>query len=88
MAYDISFQRGIEAAFENLDSEAASWVQGKLEDVATNDWRSPTEWDYTNWTGQASGKYNWGPYRIFVDIDQEAREIVVYEARHRENLYR
>lgn len=88
MAYEISFRRGFETAFETLDSEGISQVQQKLERVATNEWRSPTDWDYSPWSGQASGKYDWGQYRVFVDIDESAERIIVHEARHRENLYR
>lgn len=88
MAYDISFRRGFEAAFETLDSEAASQLKKKLERVATDEWRSPADWDYETWGGQSNGKFNWGSYRVFADIDEEAGEIIVHEARHRENLYR
>ncbi|WP_128478912.1 type II toxin-antitoxin system RelE family toxin [Halorussus pelagicus] len=88
MAYDISFRRDSEAAFETLDREAAARLQKKLKRVASCDWRSPTDWDYSPWSGQATGKFNWGSYRVFVDVDENAGEIVVHEARHRENLYR
>lgn len=88
MAYEISFQRGLESAFETLGSEAASRIQKKLEKVASCDWRSPTEWNYSTWSGQSNGKFNWGPYRVFVDVDEDAGKIVVHDVRHRENLYR
>ncbi|WP_284006788.1 type II toxin-antitoxin system RelE family toxin [Haloarcula pelagica] len=88
MAYDISFRSGSETAFETLNSEAVSQIQKKLDRVATAEFRSPTDWDYSPWSGQSNGKYNWGSYRVFVDIVEEENEIVVHEARHRENLYR
>ena len=88
MAYNISFRNGIEAAFETVDSQAAEKIAKKLERVANDEWRTPGDWGYTNWTGQANGKFNWGSYRVFADIDSDNNEIVVYEARHRENLYR
>lgn len=88
MAYEISFWRGVESAFETLDSEATSRIQEKVDRVATDDFRAATEWQYSNWNGQSSGKYDWGLHRIFVDIDETAKEILVYEAKQRENLYR
>lgn len=88
MAYDISFRRDVESAFETLDSEAVSRIQKKLDRVATDEFRSATEWGYSSWDGQSNGKYDWGSHRVFVDVDESAEEIVVYEARHRENLYR
>ena len=88
MAYDIAFPTGFETVFETLDNEAASRVQKKLERVANSEWRSPTDWDYSRWSGQANGKFDWGSYRVFVDICEENNEIVVYRVRHRENLYR
>lgn len=88
MAYDISFRRGVESAFETLDSEAVSRIQKKLDQVSTNEFRTATDWGYSNWDGQSSGKYDWGPHRVFVDVDETLERIVVYEARHRENLYR
>lgn len=86
MAYDISFRRGFEAAFETLDSEATSQVQKKLSRVANCEWRSPTDWDYSPWSGQSRGKYDWNSYRVFVDVD--ADQIIVHEIRHREKFYR
>ncbi|MDL0123427.1 type II toxin-antitoxin system RelE family toxin [Halobacterium salinarum] len=88
MAYDISFQHDSEAAFETLDSEATSHVQKKLERVANSEWRSPTDWNYSPWSGQSNGKYDWGAYRVFADVDEDENQIVVHEVRHRENLYR
>jgi len=88
MAYDISFRRGFETAFKTLDSEATSHLQKKLERVANSEWRSPTDWNYSPWSGQSDGKYDWDSFRVFVDVDEDAGKIVVYEARHRENLYR
>lgn len=88
MAYDISFRRGVESAFETLESEAVSRIQKKLDQVATNEFRTATDWGYSNWDGQSSGKYDWGSHRVFVDVDETLERIVVYEARHRENLYR
>jgi mRNA-degrading endonuclease RelE of RelBE toxin-antitoxin system len=88
MAYDISFQSGFESVFEKLDREATSRIQRKLEDVADCEWRSPTDWDYSSWSGQASGKFDWDSYRVFADVNEEDEKIIVHEARHRENLYR
>jgi mRNA-degrading endonuclease RelE of RelBE toxin-antitoxin system len=88
MAYDISFATGFETAFETLDSQAASQIQKKLERVANSEWRSPTEWNYSGWNGQSSGKFDWGSYRVFVDIVEGESKIVVHQVRHRENLYR
>jgi mRNA interferase RelE/StbE len=88
MAYNISFQSGSEAAFETLDNEAQSQVQQKLERIATCEWRAPTDWNYSPWSGQATGKFNLGCYRVFADINENTNEIIVHEARHRENLYR
>ena len=89
MTYEISFRSDAEAAFETLDSEAVSHIEKKLEQVATCEYRSPTDWDYSSWDGgQAEGKFNWGAYRVFADIDERRNEIVVDQVRHRENLYR
>jgi len=88
MAYDISFRPGFETAFETLDDEVTTQLQKKLERVANSEWRSPTDWNYSPWSGQSDGKYDWGSYRVFADIDADSEVIVVYEARHRENLYR
>ncbi|QLD86155.1 hypothetical protein HWV23_10605 [Natronomonas halophila] len=88
MAYEISFRRGLEAAFETLDSEAAAQIQKKLERVATDEWRSPADWSYKSWGGQSTGKFNWGSHRVFADIDESAGKIIVDESLHRENLYR
>jgi mRNA-degrading endonuclease RelE of RelBE toxin-antitoxin system len=88
MTYDVSFAGGVEAAFQTLGSNATAEVKNKLEQVATSEWRSPADWDYEAWNGQASGKYNWGQYRVFADIDEENETIVVHQARYRENLYR
>lgn len=88
MAYEISFRRGLESAFETLESQAASQIQQKLEKVAACEWRSPKDWDYGPWEGQSNGKFDWGSYRVFADIDENNGKIVVHEARHRENLYR
>ena len=90
MAYDISFRRGVESAFEPLDSETVSRIQKKLRRVATNEFRTATatDWGYSNWDGQSSGKYDWGSHRVFVDVNESAEKIIVHEARHRENLYR
>ena len=88
MAYKISFRRGVDSVFETLDPEAASRIQKKLNRVATDEFRTATEWGYSNWYGQSTGKYDWGSHRIFVDVDETASEILVHEARHRENLYR
>ena len=88
MAYTISFAGGVEEAFETLDTEAASKVEKKLERVANDEWRTPYDWGYSAWTGQAGGKFNWGAYRVFADIDTDTNQIIVHEARHRENLYR
>jgi mRNA-degrading endonuclease RelE of RelBE toxin-antitoxin system len=88
MAYNISFARDAETIFKNLGSDAERYLTQKLEKVATCEWRSPYDWDYSPWSGQSTGKFSWGSYRVFVDVDEEADEIVVYEVRHRENLYR
>lgn len=88
MTYDISFQRGFDSVFETLDSEAASKLQKKLERVAACEWRSPTARDYSPWSGQSNGKFDWGSYRVFADVNEEADQIIVHDARHRENLYR
>jgi mRNA-degrading endonuclease RelE of RelBE toxin-antitoxin system len=88
MAYDICFQGGFETVFETLDNDATSELCQKLNRVASSEWRSPTDWNYSPWSGRFDGKYEWGSYRVFADIDESAGVIVVYEARHRENLYR
>jgi mRNA-degrading endonuclease RelE of RelBE toxin-antitoxin system len=88
MAYKISFRNGAEEAFESLNAEAASKVEKKLERVANDEWRTPYDWGYSTWSGQADGKFNWGSYRVFADIDTANDQIIVHEARHRENLYR
>lgn len=88
MTYDISFQPGFETAFETLDSETTSQLMKKLDRIANSEWRSPTDWNYTLWSGQFDGKYDWGPYRVFVDVSEKSGTITVYEVRHRENLYR
>jgi mRNA interferase RelE/StbE len=88
MAYEISFRSGVETAFENLGSEATNQIQQKLDRVASCEFRSPTDWEYTTWSGQSTGKFNWGSYRVFADVNEDTGEIVVHDVRHRENLYR
>lgn len=88
MAYNISFRRGSEAAFETLNQQEAAKLQKKLERVAADEWRTPYDWGYSSWGGQSSGKFAWGSYRVFADINESDNEIIVHEARHRENLYR
>jgi|APHM01.1.fsa_nt_gi Cytotoxic translational repressor of toxin-antitoxin stability system len=89
MTYDVSFAGGVEAALQTLSSDAAAEIKKKLNEVATSEWRSPTDWGYEPWNGgQAGGKYNWGSYRVFADIDEENETIIIREARSRENLYR
>jgi len=89
MTYDISFQTDFEAAYETLDSEEIEKIEKKLEQVATCEYRSPTDWDYCSWNGgQAEGKFDWGPHRVFADVDEQHKEIVIAQVRYRENLYR
>jgi len=88
MAYKVSFPSGREETFESLDSEAASRIEQKLEEVSSCPYRSPTDWSYSSWSGQSEGVFRWGSYRVFADVDEAAERIVVREARYRENLYR
>lgn len=39
-------------------------------------------------TAKSTGKSFWRSYRVFVDVDEDSDEIVVFEARLREHLYR
>lgn len=89
MTYDISFAGGDEAVFAKLGNDDTVEIKKKLDKIAANKWRSPADWNYEPWqSGQADGKYSWGEYRVFADIDEDSKTIIVREARHRENLYR
>lgn len=88
MSYNIIFQPAEEEVYEGISNEAAERVDRKLNQIATSEFREPTEWDYVHWDGEASGKYRIGDIRVFVDIEDSARDIIVHKVAHRTNLYR
>jgi mRNA-degrading endonuclease RelE of RelBE toxin-antitoxin system len=87
MAYNISFRRTVESAFESLTSEERSRLMKKLKEIAGSEFRSPEDW-FESWEGHPAGsRYKVGSYRVFAEVNPDDDEIVVHEARRRENLY-
>jgi mRNA-degrading endonuclease RelE of RelBE toxin-antitoxin system len=90
MAYNVSFHNSAESAFESLDNSLRTRTEKKLERIASDEFRSPSQWGYSAFDGQtASGKFDFfNQIRVFADVDEESGEIIVHRAETRENLYR
>ena len=90
MVYNISFLTTADQAYESLDNSLRMRTEAKLEKIAGDEFRSPADWGYTQFDGQAaSGKFDlFNSIRVFADIDEESKEIVIHRAYTRENLYR
>ncbi|GAB7093443.1 hypothetical protein JCM30237_05950 [Halolamina litorea] len=89
MAYDITYTGSAEEAFEGLEKIEQSYIQKKLNQIATSEFRHPAQWDFKRLEGQAEGRFRIGNgLRVFADIDDTEKTIRIYRTDRRENLYR
>lgn len=91
MAYEIEFTGSVEEAFNGLESDEQSYVQKKLDEIASSEFRHPSQWDFKTLSGQTEGEglFRIGnSLRVCADINDADNKIHVYRADRRENLYR
>ncbi len=89
MAYTISYRNSADSAFKSLDNSLRTRAEKKLERIANDEFRTPHDWGYERFEGQlAAGKFDlFNQLRVFADIDDENKRIIVHDAYSRENLY-
>jgi len=88
MAYDITFAGSAEKAFNELETDEQRYVQKKLNQIASSEFRHPAQWDFKHLDGKADGRFRIGDsLRVFADIDDNTNTIRVHQAARRENLY-
>ncbi|ELY58298.1 hypothetical protein C493_06974 [Natronolimnohabitans innermongolicus JCM 12255] len=89
MAYEIAFTGSIEEAFDGLEADERSYIQKKLDQIASSEFRHPSQWDFKPLKGRGEGRFRIGNgLRVGANIDDEENTIRVYWADRRENLYR
>lgn len=89
MAYDITYTGSAEKAFKGLEADEQSYIQKKLNQIASSEFRHPAQWDFKRLEGQAEGRFRIGNgLRVFADIDDTENTIRVHRTDRRENLYR
>ena len=89
MAYDITYTGSAEKGLEELETDEQDYVQKKLNQIASSEFRHPAEWDFKRMEGQAEGRFRIGNgLRIFADINNGEKTIRVHRTARRENLYR
>jgi len=83
------FTGSADEAFDGLESDERSYIQKKLDEIASSEFRHPSHWDFKLLDGQAEGRFRIGDsLRVFADINDAEDTIRVYRAARRENLYR
>lgn len=89
MAYTITYRDSPDNVFSGVETVERQHVQQKLNEIATNEFRRPRQWDFKRIpTHRAEGQLRVGnSLRVFVDIDDTNQRITVYETEHRENLH-
>ncbi|GAB7121093.1 type II toxin-antitoxin system RelE family toxin [Natrinema sp. JCM 9743] len=88
MAYEIVFTGSAEEAFDGLESDERSYIQKKLDEIASSEFRHPPQWDFKPIGGRSDGWFRVGNgLRVFADINGTDNTICVHRAAQRENLY-
>lgn len=88
MNYDITFTDDGERALTRLEAEAQERVTQKLRQIATSEYRHPTDWDFKRMAGCAEGRFAVADgIRVFADIDESTKTIRIHTVGRRENLY-
>jgi len=87
MSYEINHYGDVSSVYSGLDDEAASRIRSKLSEIAENDYRDPEQW-FDEFPHPAGNKITIGSYRVFADVDSSGEEIIVHDAKHRQNVYR
>jgi len=88
MAYDITFTGSAETAFNGLETREQSYIENKLNQIATSEFRHPTQWDFKRLDGQAEGRFRIGnSLRVLADINDTENIILIHHTDRRENLY-
>lgn len=85
--YEIDFTTEGAQTVDQLDCEERQWVRQRLQQIAAAEFRHPTEWDFRRMPGPADGRFRLGDFRVFADVDERARVIIVRYVGRRENLY-
>lgn len=89
MAYEIVFTGSVEEAFDGLETDERSYIQKKLDEIASSEFRHPSQWDFKSLKGRGEGRFRVGNgLRVGADIDDAEDTIRVHWADRRENLYR
>jgi mRNA interferase RelE/StbE len=88
MAYDITYTGSAEQTFKRLETDEQSYIQQKLNQIASSEFRHPSQWDFKRLEGQAEGRFRIGnDLRVFADINDREKTIRVHGTERRENLY-
>lgn len=88
MAYDIVFTQNGRSALRDLGQSEQRQVRTKLFEIASCEFRSPTEWDFCSMAGPAEGRFRIGDgLRVAADVDDRRELIRVHRVSRRENLY-
>jgi len=88
MAYNITYTGSAETALNSLENDEQCYIQNKLDQIATSEFRHPTQWDFKRLEGQPGGRFRIGNgLRVFATIDDTENIIRVYKTGRRENQY-